>query len=401
MRIGLAYGRDHWEGEIAPRQVVAVRRQPAAPPLADPAAAVSSALEKPLGFPALRQALTPDDHIAIVVDEQLPHLAQLLIRVVEHLRQARIVPGAVTLVCPPPSTGQPWLEDLPDFCEDMHLEVHDPADRKKLSYLATTRQGRRVYLNRTVVDADQVVVLSGRGYHPVLGYSGAETSLYPALSDEAARREAASNISMKPPGAALSGLRRQAAEVAWLLGVPFLVQVIEGAEGAILHVLGGPAETSGDGQKLQDARWHVEVARAADLVVAGIAGAAASFADLARALGCAARVVQPHGRIVLLAAGAPDLGQDAEPLRQAETPEAVLHYLRQHPSFDMDAPFQWASAARQATLYLFSQLPAQTAEDLFTVPMDHAGQLQRLLEAAETCLFLPDAHKTMAVVKAG
>ena len=40
------------------------------------------------------------------------------------------------------------------------FQVHDPADRKKLSYLATTRQGRRIYLNRSAVDADQLIVLS-------------------------------------------------------------------------------------------------------------------------------------------------------------------------------------------------------------------------------------------------
>jgi hypothetical protein len=43
-------------------------------------------------------------------------------------------------------------------------------------------------------------------------------------------------------------------------------------------------------------------------------------------------------------------------------------------------------------------LPAQTAEELFTVPLEQAGQVQRLLGSAASCLFLADAHKTMAVV---
>ena len=41
--------------------------------------------------------------------------------------------------------------------------------------------GRRLYLNRTLVDADFVVVLSGRDYDPLTGYAGAEAAIFPAL----------------------------------------------------------------------------------------------------------------------------------------------------------------------------------------------------------------------------
>ena len=87
----------------------------------------------------------------------------------------------VTLLCEPSASQQPWLTDLPDAFEEVRLEVHDPKDRKKLAYLATTRKGRRLYLNRTAVDADQLVVLGRRTYDPLLGYSGAAGALYPAL----------------------------------------------------------------------------------------------------------------------------------------------------------------------------------------------------------------------------
>ena len=39
------------------------------------------------------------------------------------------------------------------------------------------------------------------------------------------------------------------------------------------------------------------------------------------------------------------------------------------------------------------------AEELFAVPMDHARQAERLLQGAESCVFIPDAHKTMAVIQ--
>lgn len=401
MQVEIGFGRERLQLDVPDGILVEARRQPTSAPIANLAEAVEKALEMPLGFPPLRRALTPDDHLAIVVDEELPRLAELLTPLLAHVGRAGVVPEAVTLVCAPPSSAQPWIDDLPEAYEEVRLEVHDPDDRNRLSYLAATRQKRRIYLNRTVVDADQVIVVSGRRYDPLLGYAGAEGALYPALADEAIRREAARHLTMKPPGTQFSAWQQEAAEVAWLLGAPFLVQIIEGSGDTIQNVLGGPVETSAEGQRLLDARWHVDIEQAVDLVIAGMSGdpAAQTLADMGRALACAARVVKPQGRIVLLCSADPSLETSLEPLRQAETPEAVLTFLQDHPTPGMQSAFQWASAARHATIYLLSALPAETAEEMFAVPMEHAGQVQRLLDTSQSCVFLPDAHKTMAVVR--
>ena len=159
MRIVMEFGRERLEVEVAPDQVVRERPQ-VAPPLADPSAAVRAALDEPFRYPPLRRALTPDDQVAVVVDESLPDVGRLLTPVLEHITQAGVAPQRITLVCPPPASRQPWLDDLPDALEEVRVEVHDPADRKRLAYLATTKDGKRLYLNRTVVEADQVVLSS-------------------------------------------------------------------------------------------------------------------------------------------------------------------------------------------------------------------------------------------------
>jgi nickel-dependent lactate racemase len=400
MRIGIRYGNEHLDVTLPEGKVIGVRRAPPAPPLPDPVAAVRAALEAPHGYPALRLALTPDDHVAVVVEEHLPHLVELLTAVLGHIRQANVAPEAITLLCPASSNGQPWLESLPDEFQDVHVEVHDPADRRHLSYLATTKHGRRIYLNRTVVDADQVVTLTGTAYDPLLGYAGGEAALYPALSDRATLQETGGGVALAPAGAPPAALRREAAEVAWLLGAPFLVQVIEGAGEDIAHVVAGPVESAAEGRRLQEERWRVEVEQRADTVLVSLSGDPErhDFADLARALACAARVVQPGGKIILLSQAAPVLGPGAEILRRAESPEAALAVLAEQRPPDLAAAFLWAGAARQAQIYLLSGLPEETAEELFTVPLEHAGLVQRLLEGEGTCLVLEDAHKVMAVV---
>ncbi len=61
--------------------------------------------------------------------------------------------------------------------------VHDPDDRAQIAYLASTKEGRRVYLNRLLTDADVVVPVGRLGYDPILGFRGPWSLLFPGLSD--------------------------------------------------------------------------------------------------------------------------------------------------------------------------------------------------------------------------
>ncbi len=399
MRIAVPYGRQQTDVEVAEGKLLRVTREPIADPVRDLPSAVEQALESPLGFPPLRQALTPDDHVTIVLDDRLARLPEILTPILQHIGKASVAPEALTLLCPASSIYQPWVDGLPEEFQDVRLEVHDPDERRHLSYLATTRHGRRIYLNRSAVDADQLVVLTKRGYDPVLGYSGAEGAIFPALCDRATLQETADKFSMSAPSKKPSPLRQEATEVAWLLGAPFLVQVIEGSDSEVANVLAGPIASSGEGQRLLDARWRIDVDQPADTVIATLLGDAAiqDFDAMAKALACAARVVKPGGHIALLTEGDPGRGPEMELLRQAGEPGHILASLGQQKVPNAAALFQWASAAKQATIYLLSRLPDEAAEELFTVPLERAAQVQRVVDNG-SCLVIPDAHKTMAIV---
>src|SRR6266508_2758047 len=113
MHLGILRGRERLELEVRADRLVAAHRVPPAPPLADPTAAVRDALEKPLGYPALRRALTPDDHVVVVVEESLPHFAELLAPILEHVAGAGVTPATVTVVRPY-ALGEPvWRGRLP------------------------------------------------------------------------------------------------------------------------------------------------------------------------------------------------------------------------------------------------------------------------------------------------
>src|SRR5436309_1495652 len=71
MRVRIGYGLEHAEYDVPEGSLIGTRREPSAPPIADLVRAVHDALETPLGFPALRKAVTPDDHVVIVADNYL------------------------------------------------------------------------------------------------------------------------------------------------------------------------------------------------------------------------------------------------------------------------------------------------------------------------------------------
>ena len=403
MRLELPWAGHEWDIEVPDQNLVRTQRDAEAPAIADLAAAVRQALEAPFRFPALRLALTPDDHVAIAVDEHLRRLPELLVPLLEHVSSAGVKAEAITLVCQPPSTGQAWAMELPDEYQDVHIEVHQPAERRKLSYLAATRQGRRIYLNKSAVDADQLILLTGRGYDPQLGVSGAETALFPSLSDEATIREFAGKFTPANGGADSLTIRKEAVEVAWLLGAPFLVQIIEGTNGEVVHVLAGTVDSSAEGQRLLDARWRVVAERPADIVLAGISDdpARQTFEELARAFYNASRIVKKGGRVVLLTEAKPALGRAATLMRQHRDPLAALRILLQEKPPDLLAGFLWASAAERAKLHLASRLTDDVVKELFANPVNNTEQAQTLVGPDDACLVLPDAHRTHAILQKG
>jgi hypothetical protein len=396
----MGFGRGRIELEVADAGRVVQRCGP--PSLPDLAAAVRAALRAPHDFPPLSAALTRDDHVAVIVDERLPVLAQLLTPILEEFVAAGIDPASITLLCEPSASNQPWLVYLPEAFEEVRLEIHDPKDRKKLSYLAATRKGRRLYLNRTAVDADQLVVLSAPRYDPQLGRGGAVGALFPALSDEATRTELNGRPNLNGPDAAEETLvQAEAAETVWLLGAPFFVQAVEAVGDGVARIIAGAAASGAEGRRALDAAWRWTTPALADVVVASLSGdpTRQTFADLAAAAACAASVVQPDGRIILLSQARPDLAPEADSLLRADDARDALEGLRRRPTLEQVPALRWADAACRARISLLSGLDDDTVENLFATPLRDERQVQRLLDAGGSCLFLHDAHKGMAVVE--
>jgi len=398
--ITLRVGESDWTIQSPGERQVGAR--PRVPPSAivDVPAALRNALEHPfrLDFP-LRRALTPDDRVALVIDEQLPCLGTMLAEMLGYLRSAGIGPESVTILTETAAGPQNWIDELPDEFADVHTENHQPDDRKRLSYLATMKKGRRVYLNRTLLDADQIVSISGRRFDPILGYSGCEGSLYPALSDIDTRRAMWDEPAFVVPSPEPSGIRAEAAEVAFLLSSTIYVQAIEGHGDTISHLVAGLNDSSAVGIQALEERWRFEVPEPVDVVVGAIGGdpRLVDFSTLSRAVAGCSWAIKDAGAIVILTEGQPTLGEGLELIRTAEDPKAALRLLSGKRPADMAAAVAWTRVAQKCRIYLASGLNPDVVEELFATPIGSSGEVQRLVDSCGTCLVLPDAHKCLAI----
>ena len=390
---------------LAPPALVEACDVPRGEPLADPAAELAAALDSPLGFPALAQAIVPGDRIVAALDSSAPQSGVLLAGLIEYLIESGAEPANLTVLrtqADSEADREDPRESLPEsWREQVALEIHDPADKAQLGLLGSSHDGRSIYLNRTLLDADLVVPLGCLRAGETLGYHGRHGGLFPAFADQ----KTLERYRKPRSGAARHEVdqrhRQEIDEIAWLLGTQFTVQVVPGAGDSLLAVLAGdPKEVFEQGQRLFLAAWSVRLARKASLVVAAVSGRAGlqSWENLARALASAGRAVAEGGAIALCTEleTAPSAAMAA--LSQTDDWPAVLKRIRRDCPADALVAAEFIEICGKARVYLLSRLEESAVEELGLAPVATVSDLKRLAGRHESCIVLPNAQYVCVTV---
>jgi lactate racemase len=400
MRVVVDFQDEGLEFEVPSERIVASWRGPEGIGPAEAVAAVRDALENPRDFPPLRQMIVPGDRVAIAFDPTIPQSQSVIDGLVQVLLQAGVDEDSLAIVAPPQPSAD-WNGRT--FGAGRTL-VHDPDDRAGIAYLASTREGRRVYLSRSITDADVVVPVGRLGYDPDLGFRGPWSVLFPGLSDRKTMRELRDRNGGEPGevgrGPSLARLD-ESFEVSWLLGTQFYLGVVPGRGGLLEVVAGRDASVRDRGVALLEQNWTLQVPSRAEMVVvgAGHPGAAATLEDLAAALETAARLVQHGGKIVVLSRVSGTIGPALQRLKGAEDPRDAVGALRGHEDDD-DYPIahRIARASAWADLFVASALDAEVLEDLSIVPLERPEQARRLAAGSGSVAFVSHAEFTRAAV---
>src|SRR5262249_18529172 len=93
------HGIDHqFELDLPDDRLIARCGVPAVQPLEDVRAATRQALEQPLGFPPLAQAVLPGDHVVLALDRDVPDPGPVLAGLFDCLVASGLSPSDITLL---------------------------------------------------------------------------------------------------------------------------------------------------------------------------------------------------------------------------------------------------------------------------------------------------------------
>ncbi len=402
----LRYGADaSIRLEFAEDALLAECGTPAVVPADDPAAAVAQALTEPIDFPPLTRTATPGDRVVLALDEGLPHASQIVAAVIRALLRAGVDPDGITVLQTAADSRSciaepgPWIPA--DVRQRINLLFHEPSDRRSLAYLAASPSGEPIHLNRAITDADVLLPIGcvrRRGQH---GFRGVHSPIFPAYSDQ---RTQLRFRTMDALGSAADRkeLLQEVANVGWLLGVSFTIQMVPGPCGQVLHVLAGAVDAvHRRSRELYEAAWRFRVPRRASLVVASIEGDTAqqTWQNVGQALGCAERLVEEGGAIALCCDLAGEPGPAVRRLATAATRGEALREIRRERAADLLPALQLARAVRWCHVYLLSRLDRALLEDLQISPLGDSAELARLARRHATCILLANAPWAVVTVE--
>ncbi|MDG3003725.1 lactate racemase domain-containing protein [Paludisphaera mucosa] len=360
----------------------------------DAESALREALERPRNYPPLRQNVVPGDRVAIALDPDLPDPRKILDVVTEVLEGAGVEPDAITIVEASRRVGA-----VVSVSRGVATEVHDPTNRDRLAYLATTSKESRVYLNRTLTDADVVLPIGFLRQDPLAGPHGPWSVLFPGLSDAESRETHRQFHDVEPGAASPLTADAEAFEVGWLLGSQFQIGIVPGSRGPVAFVAGKSEDVRDAGLTRLDRDWSFRPAARAELVIAGVGGSEgpANLQDLVAGLTTASRLVQRGGKIAVLSRVESPLGPAMQRLAAADDEENAHEILAGRES---DPDFLLARTLTHvlawADVYLLSRLDPGMVEDLSMIPLDRPEEVRRLAVRSPSCLVVGRSDRVRA-----
>ena len=397
-------GCQEFSCELESQRVAVFRPGPAG--MSEPAEAIRKTLASPMSLPCLDRALVPDDNVVIALDRQTPGSPELIAEVWHYLERRDINPERVTIL-QPAGLGTSRPADprtlLPESLRSaITWKIHDPTDEHSCAYLATTSGGDRIYLAKEVVEADFVLPIGTTAFDPLLGYRGTHSVVYPGLStvDALARTVGQGHRELAPRDS--RPLRQLVDEIAWLMGIQFVVQVVAASGEGFLDVAAGSSDSVFDHcRKTVDDHWMITMPERVDTVVVAIPHDTSGhgWAQVGQALATARQLVEADGRIVVLSEINEPPGDGLKILCGCEEPLDALHPLRERRPQDLFAASQLAGAADWARVYLVSGLESDLVENLFMFPLEGTDQVERLLASSESCALIGAAQNTFGLIE--
>jgi nickel-dependent lactate racemase len=381
----LDYGRKGLRVELPADRVVGHLAIKDVPPVLDADAAVRSALESPIGSPALREiARRRRDACILICDITRPVPNQtILTPMLEVLAEAGIPAERVLILVATglhrPSTAAEKLEMLGDeIVAHYRVEDHFGTRLDEHTLVGTTDRGIPGWIDSRYVQASLKIATGLIEPHLMAGYSGGRKLICPGVAAlETVKRWHGPELLEHPKAdcGILDGnpVHEENTAIARMAGCDFIVNVTLDSQRRVTSVVAGDMEKAFlEGVKFMSGVCRADVPAPVDIVVTSAAGYPldTTFYQAVKGLtGCLA-IVKDGGTIILAASMTEGLGSPefASLFREHASPESFMKRILGKDYFVMD---QWqveelAKVRRKARVKIVTDgLPAETLASCF------------------------------------
>jgi len=384
---------------------------------ADPLAAIRTALREPINSPPLPELCRPGEKVVIVTSDITRYTASefYLPILVEELNRAGVTDADIEIVIAlgihRRQTAAEHRKILGPLFGRIKVSDHECDDPQALVDLGTTTGGLPVRINRTVAEADRIIVTGTVGLHYFAGFGGGRKSLVPGVASRATCMATHFAI-FNPP--AIGGKHPQAVagvldgnpvhaailEAALMLKPDFLFNTVLTPDKRIAGAFAGDLQAAHQAACAMARQLYiVETAAPADLAIVSCGGHPKdiNFIQSQKALDYGVRALQPGGTIILLAECADGFGNPTffDWFRYQDL-AAFEAALRQNYEINGQTAHATLEKARRYRVILLSEFDRQQTQ---TMGMEKAETLDEALAMAYEKL--PPNPRTVVIPDGG
>ncbi len=394
------------------------------------------ALDEPLGFVPLRYALVPGDHVVIPVMPETPQVTLVLRGVLEYLLEMRESrPGKITVLR---AERDSWtLDGLEQQDERISFVTLETDKAEQFAMLAVSETDDPLMVARLLFDADFVLPVGSFFPECSPGYFGIHSPIYPLFSNAETQKRYRSfphdkqknKHAKRSPEAEI--MERELDLVTRQLGVTLMLNVLpsvpagtaledweedwdeddespaesgETCQPEMAGMTGVADVTAGEYRELQREGypryrelWTLQERCLADVVIATVHGSAEqqTWANVFRATMSAATLTAEGGTVVVCSDVTEPFPTVLEALRQVRNVDQVLKHVQLPNVEDAAAALGFLQVLKNFRVAFLSSLDSERLEELGILPLADAGELNRLVQNANSCVILPNAHRVI------
>ncbi|SFM38854.1 nickel-dependent lactate racemase [Thermodesulforhabdus norvegica] len=389
MKLDLPYGTGKIAVHIPDDSCIAWPKK--APPLLNLENDIREAVHNPIGTPRLREiARGKKDAVIVINDATRPAPTEpMLTSILEELKSAGISDKDVSVVIACGNHRPATPDEIRsivgnEFAEKLKILNHVATDTKNMVLVGKTKVGTPVWINSAVAHASIKILTGLIAPHHSAGYSGGRKSLVPGVAGiETIKAHHSFPIrQFEPMCGKLAGnpFHEEAVRIARLVGIDFIVNVVQDGYGTYVGVVAGDVEKAHEaGIAMGSKYWNIDLQHKFPIVIATPGGYPRDI-DLhqaQKALSTAEMAAVPGSVLVLIAECREGLGKwKASWLREATHPRDVIRRF-EHEGFTeghTSKDFMLARALCSHQIIIFSSLSPDIVRNLFMTPASSPQQ---------------------------